>query len=87
MVEVVERALRNYDYRRVPPSLRARVKSVLSDLEQANSVRDMALPRYRLHALSGNLSGFHSVRVGRLQRVIFRFEDGGAYGVRLVDYH
>lgn len=47
----------------------------------------MALPRYRLHPLTADLSGFYSVRVGRLERVIFRFEDASAYDVRLVDYH
>ena len=47
----------------------------------------MALPRYRLHPLAGEFSGFYSVRVGRLERVIFRFEDGNAYNVKLIDYH
>ena len=69
------------------PALRRRVRAVLSDLDQARSIQDMALPRYRLHPLTGDLSGFYSVRVGRLDRVIFRFEEGNAYDVQLVDYH
>jgi len=83
----LERAARNDDYRKVHPALRRRVRAVLSDLDQARSVQDMALPRYRLHPLTGDLAGFYSVRVGRLERVIFRFEEGNAYDVQLVDYH
>lgn len=83
----LERAARNDDYRKVHPALRRRVRAVLSDLDQALSVQDMALPRYRLHPLTGDRAGFYSVRVGRLERVIFRFEEGNAYDVQLVDYH
>jgi len=83
----LERAARNDDYRKVHPALRRRVRAVLSDLDQARSVQDMALPRYRLHPLTGDLAGFYSVRMGRLERVIFRFEEGNAYDVQLVDYH
>lgn len=83
----MERAVRNGDYRRVHPSRRRRVRAALSDLDQARSVQDMALPRYRLHPLAGSLSGFYSVRLGRMERVIFRFEDGNAYDVQLVDNH
>ena len=83
----MERAVRNNDYRKVQPALRRRVRAVLSDLDQAHTVQDMALPRYRLHPLAGEFSGFYSVRVGRLERVIFRFEDGNAYNVKLIDYH
>ena len=83
----IERAARKDDYRKVQPALRHRVRAVLSDLDQARSVQDMAMPRYRLHPLTGDLAGFYSVRVGRLERVIFRFEEGNAYDVQLVDYH
>ena len=83
----IERAARADDYRKVPPALRRRVRAALSDLDQARSLRDIALPRYRLHPLAGDRAGFHSIRVGRLERLVFRFEDGHAYDVRLVDYH
>jgi len=83
----LERAARADDYRKISPALRRRIRAALSDLDQARSLRDMALPRYRLHPLAGDLAGFHSIRVGRLERLVFRFRDGDAYDVRLVDYH
>ena len=47
----------------------------------------MRLPRYRLHALKGNLKGYWSVTVKANWRIIFRFEAGDVYDVELIDYH
>ncbi len=47
----------------------------------------MNLPGYRLHPLKGDLAGFWSVTVSGNWRVIFRFADGHASDVDLVDYH
>jgi toxin HigB-1 len=48
----------------------------------------MALfPGWRLHPLTGELRGFWSLTVTGNWRLIFRFEDGEARDVDLVDYH
>jgi proteic killer suppression protein len=47
----------------------------------------MDLPGYRLHLLKGELAGFWSVSVSGNWRIIFRFENGAAYDVDLIDYH
>ena len=47
----------------------------------------MALPGYRLHPLKGDLQGFWSVSVSGNWRIIFRFEEGDALDVDLIDYH
>lgn len=58
----------------------------LSAIDQAESLRDLAgLPG--LHPLKGDRAGFWAVRVSRLWRITFRFQDGGATDVDLVDYH
>jgi len=44
-------------------------------------------PGWRLHALTGDLAGFWSLRVTGNQRLIFRFEDGDAHDLNLLDYH
>jgi proteic killer suppression protein len=50
--------------------------------------RDMALyPGWRLHPLTGDLAGFWSVTVTANRRIIFRFEQGRAFDVDLIDYH
>ena len=42
---------------------------------------------YRLHRLKGGLRGYWSIAISGNWRVIFRFEDGDAYDVDLIDYH
>ncbi len=68
-------------------SLVKRLKQILALLETARTVNDMDLPGLRLHLLKGELNGFYSISVSGNWRVIFRFEDGNAYDVNLVDYH
>ena len=74
------------DPRGLPPDQVTRIGRILSAIDQAGSLRDLAnLPG--LHPLKGNRAGFWAVRVSRLWRITFRFGDGGAVDVNLVDYH
>jgi len=50
-------------------------------------VKELDIPGYRLHSLTGNLLGFWSVTVSRNHRIVFWFEDGTALDVDLVDSH
>lgn len=45
------------------------------------------LPGYRLHLLRGDRKGHWSVTISGNWRIVFRFEDGDALDVDLVDYH
>ena len=47
----------------------------------------MDLPGFRLHPLKGDRRGQWSVRVSGNWRIGFRFVDGEAVDVDLVDYH
>jgi proteic killer suppression protein len=47
----------------------------------------MNFPGSDFHALRGNLRGFYAVRVSANWRVIFRFDNTGAYDVDYLDYH
>ena len=44
-------------------------------------------PGNRLEKLSGSRRGQHSIRIYVQYRVCFRWEDGDAYEVEIVDYH
>ena len=66
------RALHERDDRaRLPANLVSRLRRIL----------------FRLHPLKGDRAGQWSVRVSGNWRVVFRFEDGEAIDVDLVDYH
>lgn len=64
-----------------------KIENILARLEAADTVEDMGLPGFRLHPLKGDLRGFWSVTVRANWRIIFRFEDGAALDVELIDYH
>ncbi len=44
-------------------------------------------PGNRLEKLKGNRKGQYSVRVNERYRICFRWQDGDAYDVEIVDYH
>jgi toxin HigB-1 len=44
-------------------------------------------PGNRLEALKGTLAGYHSIRVNQQFRVVFKWRDGAAHEVSIVDYH
>ena len=75
------------DPSRVGANIADRVALALADLDDARLPSDLDLPGYRLHPLKGDLKGFWSVSISRNGRIIFRFHDGDAYDVDLIDYH
>jgi toxin HigB-1 len=75
------------DRSKIRADLAAKAERFLDALDAASKPEDVALPGYRLHRLRGNLQGFWSAVLSRNHRIIFRFEDGHAYDVDLVDYH
>ena len=60
---------------------------MLTALQDARSPRNLDLPGWRLHQLKGNRRGQWSVRVSGNWRIVFRFADGEAVDVDLIDYH
>lgn len=44
-------------------------------------------PGNRLEALAGKRKGQHSIRINDQWRLCFRWHDGHAYDVEIVDYH
>ena len=75
------------DRSRIRPDLIDRLERILARLEIAQQIQDMSLHSYRLHPLKGEFKGFWSVTVSGNWRVIFRFDNGNAFDVDLVDYH
>jgi toxin HigB-1 len=44
-------------------------------------------PANRLEALKGGRKGQHSIRINDQWRISFRWREGDAYDVEIVDYH
>ena len=60
---------------------------ILDLLDGATKAEDMDFPGSNFHSLKGNLKEFDSVPINGNWTIIFRFKDGDAYEVDLVDYH
>ena len=57
-------------------------------LHRARTIRDLSVPPgNRLEALRGNRKGQHSIRINDQWRICFRWKDGNAHDVEIVDYH
>jgi proteic killer suppression protein len=57
-------------------------------LNAADKLSDLRVPPgNRLEKLSGNRRGQHSIRINQRWRICFRWRDGDAYDVEIVDYH
>jgi proteic killer suppression protein len=65
-----------------------RAKRRLEALHAAVRLEDLQVPpSNRLEKLRGDLRGFHSIRINDQWRIIFRWLDGHAHDVAVVDYH
>ena len=71
----------------LPANLVPRLRRILFRLQEATHPRSADAPGFRLHPLKGDRAGQWSVRVSGNWRVVFRFEDGQAVDVDLIDYH
>ena len=83
----LKRLFERGDRSKVPPEMADRIENVLAVLDSARTVDDVDLPGYRLHPLKGDLAGLWSVTISANWRIVFRFEDGMAFDVELIDYH
>ncbi len=83
-----ERLFGREPVRRYPADLRRTMLRKLVAVDAAEQVQDLrAPPGNRLEKLKGDRAGQHSIRVNDQWRICFRWHDGNAYDVQIVDYH
>ena len=84
----LRRLFEDDDARGVPSPLAGRLRNVLTFLNAANTVEQVApFPGFRLHRLKGDMRGMWSITVSGNWRIVFRFEKGDAYDLDFLDYH
>jgi len=74
--------------RRFPPDVLKRAVKRLTQLDAATVLEDLRMPpSNRLEALTGNRAGKWSIRINDQWRLCFRFKNGEASDVEIIDYH
>ena len=74
--------------RKLPKNLHAKARRLLDQVNAATRVETLKVPPgNRLEPLKGDYKGFWSIRINDQWRVIFRFNQGTAYDVDMLDYH
>ena len=70
------------------PELRHIARRKLLYLHDAAALKDLRVPQgNRLKTLRGNYRGKHSIRINEQRRIVFRWQNGNAFDVEIVDYH
>lgn len=74
--------------RRLPPDIQEVARRKLRMLNNAQTLMDLRIPpNNRLEALHGDRKGQYSIRINQQGRVCFRWQEGDAHQVEIVDYH
>ncbi len=83
-----ERIWRGRRSRKLPVDIQFRALAKLNMIDAAETLDDLKLPpSNRLHALKDDRAGQHSVSINTKWRICFRWKDGNAYDVEIIDYH
>ena len=83
-----ERLFERQRIKRLGPEVQRVALRKLRMLDAAVGLEDLRVPPgNRLELLRGDRAGQHSIRVNDRWRICFRWRDGDAYNVEIVDYH
>ncbi len=74
--------------RKLPTEIQAMALRKLFMIHHSKDLTDMKIPASNhLEQLKGNLKDFHSIRINKQWRIIFKWQSGLASKVEIVDYH
>lgn len=73
--------------RRIPNRVWNAALRKLTALHGATKTLDLNLPGMHFESLKYDRVGFYSIRVNDQYRIVFQFENGDAFNVRIEDFH
>lgn len=74
--------------RKLPTNIQVRSLRKLRQLDASLTLNDLKIPpSNHLEVLSGDRKGQYSIRINQQWRLCFRWENGAAIDVEIVDYH
>ena len=76
------------EVRNFPNELHRTARRKILYIHDAAELSDLKVPPgNKLEALKGDLVGYHSIRINIQWRVVFRWNNGNAEEVSVIDYH
>lgn len=83
-----EKIFRRQRSRKLPGDIQQVALRKLRMLNRAFNLTDLRMPpANRLEKLKGDRKDQYSIRINNQWRICFRWQDGDAYDVEIVDYH
>lgn len=74
--------------KKLPREIQDVARRKLRMLNNATDTIDLRIPpSNQLEKLKGNLKDFYSIRINNRWRIIFKWDNGNALEVKIVDYH
>lgn len=74
--------------KKLPREIHDVARRKLRMINNSIDITDLRIPpANRLEKLKGNLKEFHSIRINNPWRIIFKWENGNAFEVEIMDYH
>lgn len=74
--------------KKLPADIQRTGRRKLIHIDSAKNLEDLKIPPgNRLHQLTGNRNGQHSISINMQYRICFIWNNGSVFDVEIVDYH
>ena len=74
--------------KKLPPEIQNTGRRKLRMINNAVDLQDLRIsPANRLEKLIGRWKGYYSIRINNRWRIVFKWKNGNAAQVEIVDYH
>ena len=74
--------------RKLPNEIQNTARRKLRMINNSVDITDLRIPpANRLEKLKGDLKEFYSIRINSQWRIIFKWQNGSAFEVKIIDYH
>lgn len=74
--------------KKLPREIQEIARRKLRMINNSIDIVDLRIPpANRLEKLKGNLKEFYSIRINNQWRIIFKWKNGNAFDIEIIDYH
>lgn len=83
-----EKVWNGFVSKKLPREIQEIARRKLRMLNNSIDINDLRIPpANRLEKLKGDLDEFYSIRINKQWRIIFKWQNGNAFEVEIVDYY